>query len=162
MALLGCYRSHQSSRKIAINNNEFLGDGVQQVLLEGQCMSDSNKKMIHHGTAEFLIFSGQTGEQFIETRNEGGTIWLTKKLMAALFERTVPTFNEHLQNIFKRGEIAPSSAIRKFRITASGGKSYHINCYILDAIISVGNQNKTITASCCLCRNRDAVRKQDE
>ena len=52
-----------------------------------------------NSTAEFLIFTGQSGEQSIEARYEDETIWLTQKLMAQLFDVTVPTINEHLKNI---------------------------------------------------------------
>ena len=117
-----------------------------------------NKKLtIRNSTAEFLIFTNQTGrkptgksrkptgksrkptdQNQIEVRYEDGTIWLTQKLMAELFSVTVPTINEHLQSIFKSGELQKDSVIRKFRITASDGKEYKTLFYNLDAIISVG------------------------
>jgi hypothetical protein len=53
-----------------------------------------DKKLIRNSTAEFLIFTGQSGEQSIEARYEDETIWLTQKLMAKLFDVTVPTINE--------------------------------------------------------------------
>jgi hypothetical protein len=80
---------------------------------------NSYKKLIRNSTAEFLIFTGQSGEQSIEARYEDETIWLTQKLMAQLFDVTVPTINEHLQNIFSCDELEPISVIRKFRTTAS-------------------------------------------
>ncbi|MDO8539960.1 MAG: virulence RhuM family protein [Opitutaceae bacterium] len=58
--------------------------------------------------------------------------------MAALFEVTIPTINEHLKNILSEGEIQENSVIRKFRTTATDGKSYLTACYNLDAIIAVG------------------------
>ncbi len=80
-------------------------------------------------------------------RYEDETIWLTQKLMARLFEVTVPTINEHLKNIFEQGEITESSVIRKFRITASDGKSYNTQHYNLDAIISVGYRVNSVRAT---------------
>ncbi len=53
--------------------------------------------MIRNSTAEFLIFTGQAGEKSIEARYEDGTVWLTQKLIAELFEVKVPTINEHLR-----------------------------------------------------------------
>ena len=100
--------------------------------------TNPNKKLIRNSTAEFLVFTAQAGEQSIEARYEDETVWLTQKLMAALFEVTVPTINEHLKNIFSGGELAEDSVIRKFRITAADGKQYSTNHYNLDAIISVG------------------------
>ena len=69
---------------------------------------------------------------------EAETIWLTQKLMATLFDVTIPTVNEHLKNIFAGEELQQDSVIRKFRTTASDGKKYNTNFYNIDAIISVG------------------------
>jgi len=108
---------------------------------------DEKKLQIRNSTAEFLIFTGQAGEKSIEARYEDETIWLTQKLMATLFEVTVPTINEHLKNIFASGELGQDSAIRKFRITAADGKKYSTNLYNLDAIISVGYRVNSIRAT---------------
>ncbi|BBL71412.1 hypothetical protein [Methylogaea oryzae] len=62
-----------------------------------------DKTRICNSTAEFLIFTGQAGEQSIEVRYEDETVWLTQKLMAELFAVSVPTINEHLKNIFDSG-----------------------------------------------------------
>ena len=98
----------------------------------------SDKKLIRNSTAEFLIFTGQSGEQSIEARYEDETIQSTQKLMAKLFDVTVPTINEHLKNIFSSAELERDSVIRKFRTTAADGKNYNTSFYNLDAIISVG------------------------
>jgi len=110
-------------------------------------MSNNEKKLIRNSTAEFLIFTSQTGEQSIEARYENETVWLTQKLMATLFDVSIPTINEHLKNIFDTGEADASSVIRKFRITAADGKSYDTNHYNLDAIISVGYRVNSIRAT---------------
>lgn len=65
-------------------------------------------------------------------------VWLTQKLMAELFDVTVPTVNEHLKNIFETGELGEESVIRKFLITAADGKDYETMHYNLDAVIAVG------------------------
>jgi len=104
-------------------------------------MSDDStpeKKQIRNSTAEFLIFSAQSGGEGLEVRYEDATIWLPQRLMAQLFDVSVPTINEHLKNIFSQGEVDSDSAIRKFRITAADGKNYDTKHYNLDAIISVG------------------------
>jgi hypothetical protein len=108
---------------------------------------DEKKLQIRNSTAEFLIFTGQAGEKSIEARYEDETIWLTQKLMATLFEVTVPTINEHLKNIFAGGELDQDSVIRKFRITAEDGKKYSTNLYNLDAIISVGYRVNSVRAT---------------
>ena len=58
-----------------------------------------NKLIIHNSTAEFLIFTQPAGEGGIEVRYEDGSIWLTQKLMAELFNVDVRTISEHLKNI---------------------------------------------------------------
>ncbi len=106
-----------------------------------------NSQLIRNSTAEFLIFTGQAGEQSIEARCEDETIWLTQKLMAELFDVTIPTINEHLKNIFSSSELEKTSVIRKSRITAADGKSYNTNFYNLDAIISVGYRVNSVRAT---------------
>lgn len=108
---------------------------------------DKERQLIRNSTAEFLIFTGQAGEQSIEARYENETIWLTQKLIAALFSVSIPTINEHLKNIFDSGELDPDSVIRKFRITATDGKSYSTKHYNLDAIISVGYRVNSVRAT---------------
>ena len=107
----------------------------------------NNKKLIRNSTAEFLIFTGQAGEQSIEARYEDETLWLSQKLMAELFGVDVRTVNEHLKNIFASQELAAETVIRKFRITASDGKNYQTQFYNLDAIISVGYRVNSIRAT---------------
>ncbi|WP_238378890.1 virulence RhuM family protein [Geobacter metallireducens] len=63
--------------------------------------------------------------------------------MAELFGKDVRTVNEHIRNIFREGELDDASVIRKFRITASDGKSYDTAHYNLDVIISVGYRVKS-------------------
>lgn len=104
-------------------------------------------KLIRNSTAEFLIFTNQTGEQNIEVRYEDNEIWLTQKRIAELFEVSVPTINEHLKHIFESEELNELSVIRKFRITASDGKNYNTKHYNLDAVISVGYRVNSIRAT---------------
>lgn len=74
----------------------------------------------------------------IEVRYEDGSIWLTQKMMAELFDVTPSAINQHLKNIFEAQELDQNSVIKKFLITASDGKNYKTQLYNLDAIISVG------------------------
>ena len=115
-------------------------------------MSDPSKdgskhKLIRNSTAEFLIFTAQSGEQSIEARYEDETVWLSQKLMGELFAVDVRTVSEHLGNIFSSGELAQDAVIRKFRITADDGKTYLTQFYNLDAIISVGYRVNSIRAT---------------
>ena len=111
---------------------------------------NQEKHLIRNSTAEFLIFTGQAGEQSIETRYEDGTIWLSQKLMAALFDVGINTINYHLKEIFESGEIQPDSTIRKIRIVQTEGKrkvSRNVDFYNLDAIISVGYRVNSVRAT---------------
>lgn len=110
-------------------------------------MTDSDRKLIRNSTAEFLIFTGQAGEQSIEARYEDETVWLTQKLMSALFAVDVRTISEHLKNIFTNAELNEKSVIRNFRITATDGKNYLTQFYNLDAIISVGYRVNSVRAT---------------
>jgi len=71
----------------------------------------------------------------------GRTVWLTQRLIAELFNVTVPTVNEHLKSIYEDGEQDSHSTIRKFRIVQSEGSrqvSRSIDHYSLEAIMAVG------------------------
>jgi hypothetical protein len=102
---------------------------------------------IRNSTAEFLIFTGQAGQESIEVRFEDQSIWLTQKLMAELFAVDVRTVNGHLKNIFASGELAEAAVIREFRITAADGKTYATLHYNLDAVISVGYRVNSVRAT---------------
>jgi len=94
--------------------------------------------IIRNSTADFLIFTAQSGEETIEVKYADETIWLTPALIAKLFDKGRSTITEHLTEIFKTGELDEKSACRDFRHTASDGKEYTTKFYNLDAIISVG------------------------
>ena len=84
------------------------------------------------------IFPAPDGNIRVEVRFLDETAWLSQKLMAELFQVSIPTINEHLKNLFADGELAEGAVVRNFRITASDGKEYLTKHYSLDAIIAVG------------------------
>lgn len=108
---------------------------------------EDKMKLVRNSTAEFLIFTAQAGERTIEVRYEDETVWLTQKMMAKLFEISVPTINVHLKKIFESGELSQGSVIRKYLITAADGKNYQTRFYNLDAIISVGYRINSVRAT---------------
>ena len=103
------------------------------------------KKMIRNSTAEFLIFTSQSGEDSIEVRVENGSIWLTQKLIAELFAKSVSTINEHIKNIYAEGELEETSTLRKFGNSEFSTKP--TNFYNLDIIISVGYRVNSVRAT---------------
>lgn len=111
---------------------------------------DNKNKLIRNSTAEFLIFTAQSGEKSIEARYEDETIWLSQKLMSTLFDVEVNTINYHLKEIYKSGEIEENRTIRNFRIVQTEGQrevARDVEFYNLDAIISVGYRVNSIRAT---------------
>jgi hypothetical protein len=106
-----------------------------------QSNNNDNKLIIRNSTAEFLIFTQQAGENGIEVRYEEGSIWLTQKLMAELFDVTTANVNTHIKNIYEEKELVQNLTIKEFLIVQKEGErqvSRSVDHYNLDVIISVG------------------------
>lgn len=86
-------------------------------------------------SAEYLTFVAATGgdEGAIELRYEDENIWLTQKLMAALYDVSVPAINQHLKRLIDDREIDPEAVVKKYLITAADGKNYNTKHYNLHA-----------------------------
>jgi hypothetical protein len=95
------------------------------------------------GQNTILIYQASDGRTRLDVHLDHETVWLTQKQMSELFDKTVPTINEHIKNIFKEGELDEEAVVRNFRITAADGKTYETNHYNLDVIISVGYRVKS-------------------
>ena len=102
--------------------------------------SHEPKHPIRPSAAEYLTFVAATGDgvESMEMRYEDENIWLTQKMMAALYDVSVSAINQHLKTIFEDGELDKEAVIKKYLITASDGKQYNTNHYSLQAIIAVG------------------------
>jgi len=77
----------------------------------------------------------------LQVRIEGRTVWLPQRVIAELFQVTVPTVSEHLANIYAEEELPPEATIRRFRIVQREGArnvSRTVDHYNLDAIVAVG------------------------
>lgn len=100
----------------------------------------NNSALVRSSAAEYLTFVASTGEDkdSIEMRYEDENIWLTQKMMAALYDVSVAAINQHLKKIFEDGELQEEAVIKKYLITATDGKKYNTNHYNLQAIIAVG------------------------
>lgn len=94
--------------------------------------------LVRSSAAEYLTFVAANGQGGVEVIYADESIWLTQKMMGVLYDVNVRTVNEHLKKIFADSELQEDSVIRKFRITASDGKSYNTQHYSLPAIIAVG------------------------
>ena len=102
--------------------------------------SDKSPTTVMPDTAhsQFLFYASDSGKLKIQVVLSDETVWASQKGMAEIFGVDVRTVSEHLQNIFKSGELNESATIRKFRIVADNGGEYNVNFYNLDAVISVG------------------------
>lgn len=96
---------------------------------------------------EMLVYTGEDGLSHVNVRLQGETVWLTLEQLAQLFGRDKSTISRHLKNVFSEGELVRESVVAKFATTATDGKTYQMDHYNLDAIISVGYRVKSITAT---------------
>lgn len=96
--------------------------------------------IVRSSAAEYLTFITATGESDVNAVYFEENVWLTQKMMGLLYNVESHTITYHLQKIFKDNELDANSVTRKFRVTASDGKSYNTNHYNLKAIIAVGNK----------------------
>jgi hypothetical protein len=92
-------------------------------------------------SSEIVFYQGEDGRSRIQVRLDGGTVWLTQRLLAELYQVSIPTINEHLGNAFDEQELDPAATIRKFRIVQTEGKrevTRLVDHYNLDVILAVG------------------------
>ncbi len=90
---------------------------------------------------ELLVYQGHGLDSPIQVRMEGETVWLSQKLLAELYDVSIPTINEHIANIYDDEEMKPEATIRKFRIVQTEGSRQVgrlVDHYNLDMIIAVG------------------------
>lgn len=94
---------------------------------------------------EHQIINYQTpdGRTAIEVNLQNETVWLSQKQIGQLFERDYKTISKHILNVFKEGELERNSVVAKFATTATDGKTYLVDYYNLDVIISVGYRVKS-------------------
>jgi hypothetical protein len=94
--------------------------------------------LVRSSAAEYLTFVAASGQGGVEAVYADESIWLTQKMMGALYDVETQTINYHLKKVFSDSELAEASVIRKFRTTAADGKNYDTQHYRLPAIIAVG------------------------
>ena len=92
--------------------------------------------------SDVLIY--ETADQQVEVRLERETVWLNRQQMAELFGRDIKTIGKHVNNVFKEGELEKNSVVANFATTAADGKTYQVEHYNLDVIISVGYRVKSL------------------
>jgi hypothetical protein len=78
----------------------------------------------------------------VDVRLDHETVWLTQDQMSQLFGRERSVITKHVRNVFREGELAAEAVSAKFAHTAHDGKTYQVEHYNLDVIISVGYRVK--------------------
>ena len=93
---------------------------------------------------EMIIYQTDDGAVKVDVRLANETVWLSLDLMSELFQRDKSTISRHIKNIFSEGELSPDSVVANFATTAADGKTYQVDYYNLDVIISVGYRVKSL------------------
>jgi len=91
--------------------------------------------------SEFLLYQTEDGQTRVQVQVLDETVWLSQRLLAELYQKSVPTKNEHIQSIYAEGELDREATIRNFRIVQTEGSrtvEREVDFYNLDVIISVG------------------------
>ena len=102
-----------------------------------------NQNSFDTQSSEIIIYQTAGNETRIQTRLQDETVWLNRHQMAKLFDRDIKTIGKHINNIFNEGELERNSVVANFATTAEDGKTYQVEYYNLDVIISVGYRVKS-------------------
>ena len=85
-----------------------------------------------------VLYQTIDGITKLEVTLQNDTVWLSLDQMSELFQRNKSTISKHIKSIFDEGELVKNSVVAKFATTASDNKTYQVDYYNLDMIISVG------------------------
>ena len=96
-----------------------------------------------------IMYTTEDGVTKIQATFDNDTVWLSIDQMAELFQRDKSVIGKHVRNIFSEGELDKNSVWAKFAYTASDGKTYQVDYYNLDVIISVGYRVKSLRGTQC-------------
>jgi len=90
------------------------------------------------------MYTSADGFTQIEVKFEGDSFWLNLNQISSLFEKDKSVISRHLKNVFVSGELSKDSVVAKNATTASDGKTYEVEYFNLDAILSVGYRVNSI------------------
>ena len=94
--------------------------------------------------SKLLMYTTEDGLTKVEVTFDQDTVWLSIDQMADLFQRDKSTISRHIKNVFLEGELSRGSVVANFATTAADGKTYQVEYYNLDVIISVGYRVKSL------------------
>jgi hypothetical protein len=105
-----------------------------------QMLGKNETSIVRSSAGEYLTFvaAGGSSEASVEMRYEDENLWLTQKMMAILYDVSVPAINQHLKRIFADNELEEAAVVKQYLTTAADGKNYRVKHYGLQAIIAVG------------------------
>jgi prophage maintenance system killer protein len=92
---------------------------------------------------EIEIYTSLENNIELQVSFDNETVWLNRDQIAKLFARDIKTIGKHVNNVFKEEELDKKSVVAKFATTAKDGKTYQVDYYNLDVIISVGYRVKS-------------------
>jgi hypothetical protein len=92
---------------------------------------------------EIVMYQANELTSRIDVRVEDETVWLNLNQITELFDRDKSVISRHITNVFKEGELEKDLVVAKYATTAADGKSYQVEYYNLDVIISVGYRVKS-------------------
>jgi len=93
--------------------------------------------------SEVVLYQTKDGRTRVEVQFRGETAWLSLNQLAELFQRDKSVISKHIKNVFEEGELKAESVVANFATTAADGKTYQVDYYNLDVIISVGYRVKS-------------------
>jgi hypothetical protein len=91
----------------------------------------------------FILYQTEDGRTSLDVRFQNETVWLSLNQMAELFQRDKSVISRHIKNVFEEGELVRTSVVAESATTAADGKTYQVEFYNLDVIISVGYRVKS-------------------
>lgn len=95
-------------------------------------------------TDKVVIYQTTDGKAALEVRLEQESVWLSLNQVAELFGRDKSVISRHINNLFREEELERDSVVVNFATTAADGKTYQVDFFNLDVIISVGYRVKSL------------------
>ncbi|MBX7203697.1 MAG: virulence RhuM family protein [Bacteroidia bacterium] len=97
--------------------------------------------------SEIIIYQSADNTPQIQVKFVGENVWLAQTQLVELYQSSKANVSEHIKHIFEEGELNKAAVVRNFRTTAADGKSYNVEHYSLDMIISLGYRIKSNIAT---------------
>ena len=88
------------------------------------------------------IYRSEDGSTAVQVKIESESVWLSLFQIANLFDRDKSVISRHIHNIFKEHELERNSVVAFFATTATDGKTYKVEHFNLDVIVSVGSRTR--------------------